>query len=81
MQLVDRHIGTIDSMFQKWRPLRKNNTIPVICTLYPADFERYNNHLAGSSTKREGQRLMQAGRQVLRGFYAENTKKIRGMVV
>ena len=81
MQLVNRNTGTVDSIFQEWRPLRENNTIPVICTLYPADFEKYNNHLAGSSTKREGRRIIQVGRQILRGFYAENTNKIRGMVV
>jgi len=50
------------------------NSMPVLCTLYPMDFDRVNYYYARSFRNR-------SGRQILKGFYSEWERRLRGMVV
>jgi hypothetical protein len=56
--------------------LQSQNSIPVLCTIYPCDFKRINDHLANSISA-NGRR----GRQICQDFYSEWEHRLRGMCV
>lgn len=71
VQLITQNARTLEQIFQRWETeLLHYNIIPIICTLYPMEFKIFNNYLAGNN-----------GRQILRGFYQENNRRIKAMVV
>ena len=71
VQLITTHLGSVRCNMHIWDTLRDRGVIPVVCTLFPMDFQRYNDSIASNRN----------GRQILRAFYRENTNQIKGMVV
>lgn len=76
VQLITTHQGSVRCNMHIWNSLRDRGIVPILCTLYPMNFTRYNNSIAvgRDNNRREG-------RQILRAFYEENNNKIKGMIV
>ena len=70
--LRSRYIDDPPTLFRSWRSLiQSHNIIPVICTIYPMDFDRYNEHL---KSKRNSHHIRQ-------DLYSDYNKRIKGMAV
>ena len=78
VQLITNH-GSVRCNMHEWRSLRDRGVIPILCTLYPMNFARYNNSIA--VRRNDNRRIVREGRQILRAFYQENSVRIRSMVV
>ena len=67
--LRSRYIDDPPTLFRSWRPLiQSHNIIPVICTIYPMDFDRYNEHL---KSKRNSHHIRQHLHSDYNKFYWE----------
>ena len=81
VQLLTNNLGTVESHMEKWQVLREDGIYPVLCTLYPMEFRIYNNSLAADLAGRSRRRIVRQGKQILEGFYDDNTRDIKGMIV
>jgi len=67
--LQEFRLSTPISIFRSWlEQLTRDNIVPVLCTVYPANFITYNN-------------IIRKERLMLQNFYKEWNAKIKGMVV